>query len=184
MLAIQESETRQFFFLLSCILSSLASNVSTDKALAASLGTLLHNTRHLTVTKFAQISPPQKICFIFHPITPSYTICCTTSFVSPASCQCCGLLFYPFYQAKLLWILRSFFISQQLTDSFNHFCCSSLKCLQFVSLFSKEECSKMNEAKATTYCFVSCTDRNRNAYSMLDFKLGRKKKGRLDKICY
>lgn len=60
MLAIQESETRQFFFLLSCILSSLASNVSSDKALAASLGTLLHNTRHLTVTKFAQISPPKK----------------------------------------------------------------------------------------------------------------------------
>ena len=141
------------------VLSSRAPNDSSDKASTAPLGTLFHSPIHLTVRIFARRFS-EKIPLAI----PSQLQPCLLHYVISLTCFM-SMLWYvilsPLPSQTLHLATQIFLHKSTPPDSLDHFCCSSLNCLQFISLFSKQRCLEMNEAKTTTCCFTSPTDINK-----------------------
>lgn len=155
-------EQNKIISFLVIVLSSLVSNDSSDKTSAASLGTLFHNSIYLNVRKFARrfkekipLHLPSHYFYLQPPLL--HYVISLTYLMSTLWYVILSLL--PNQTHLATWIFPH---KSRPADSLDHFCCSSLKCLQFISLFSKLECSEMSEAKTKTSCYTSYADRNRN----------------------
>lgn len=119
------------------ILSSLASNDSSDKASTAPFGTQFHNPIHLTIRIFVQRCSEKNCSCNSIPLLLVTTLSAAPQNFSHLH-RVIVVVCHPISSAKTNSFSYQIFLHKSVhPDYLDHFCCSSLNCLQFIRFYFK-----------------------------------------------